>query len=72
MNAGGIDRDGHVDLVMGNDFPNGANYGDQSATSDGRTAMQASMGKAQRIAVTRKDRGANRSEVALKPYGVRP
>jgi enediyne biosynthesis protein E4 len=46
MNAGDIDGDGHVDLVIGNYFPDGAKVLDPSATSDGRMAMQASMGKA--------------------------
>ena len=46
VNIGDIDGDGHVDLLVGNYFPDGAKVLDESATSDGRMAMQASMGKA--------------------------
>ena len=53
VNVGDIDGDGHVDLLVGNYFPDGAKVLDESATSDGRMAMQASMGKARNAGTNR-------------------
>ncbi|ONI76467.1 hypothetical protein ALI144C_37545 [Actinosynnema sp. ALI-1.44] len=43
LNVGDIDGDGHLDLLVGNYFPDGARVLDPAAAGDGRMRMQDSM-----------------------------
>jgi enediyne biosynthesis protein E4 len=52
-NVGDIDGDGHLDILIGNYFPDGARVLDPSATADGRMAMQDGMGLARNAGVNR-------------------
>ncbi|WP_346622470.1 VCBS repeat-containing protein [Blastococcus montanus] len=45
-NVGDVDGDGHLDILLGNFFPDGARVLDPTATDDGRMAMNSSLGKA--------------------------
>ncbi|HTX95023.1 MAG TPA: VCBS repeat-containing protein [Mycobacterium sp.] len=53
MNVGDIDGAGHVDLLVGNYFPDGARVLDPAATHDGRMWMQDGMGKARNAGTNR-------------------
>ena len=46
MNVGDVDGDGHLDILVGNYFPDGARLLDPSARDDGAMAMQDSFGLA--------------------------
>jgi hypothetical protein len=61
-NVGDVDGDGHVDVVVGNYFPDGAKVLDTTATDDQRMRMQDGMGKA-------RNAGTNRL-LLLDPTGV--
>lgn len=63
VDVGDIDGDGHVDLVVGNYFPDGAKVLDVTATDDARMQMQDGMNKA-------RNAGTNRL-LLLRPTGVR-
>ncbi|WP_328608889.1 VCBS repeat-containing protein [Amycolatopsis sp. NBC_00345] len=63
VNVADIDGDGHVDIMVGNYFPDGAQVLDPAATADGRMQMQDSMGKA-------RNGGTNRLYLTA-PTGVR-
>ncbi|WP_246127527.1 FG-GAP repeat domain-containing protein [Amycolatopsis rhizosphaerae] len=63
LNVGDIDGDGHLDLLVGNYFPDGAKVLDTSATEDYRMQMQDGMNKA-------RNGGTNRL-LLLRPTGVR-
>lgn len=43
LNVGDLDGDGHLDVIVGNYFPDGARVLDPAAADDGRMAMQDSM-----------------------------
>ena len=45
-NVGDVDGDGHLDVLLGNFFPDGARVLDATATDDDRMAMNSSLGKA--------------------------
>ncbi len=53
LNVGDVDGDGHLDILVGNYFPDGAKVLDPSAAGDGRMAMQDSMGNAANAGVNR-------------------
>lgn len=53
LNVGDVDGDGHIDIFVGNYFPDGAKVLDPSAAGDGRMLMQDSMGKARNAGVNR-------------------
>jgi enediyne biosynthesis protein E4 len=53
MNAGDIDGDGHLDLIVGNYFPDGARVLDPTAAGDDRMRMQDGMGQARNGGVNR-------------------
>lgn len=53
LNLGDVDGDGHLDVLVGNYFPDGAKVLDPAARSDGRMYMQDSMGKARNAGVNR-------------------
>jgi enediyne biosynthesis protein E4 len=53
MNVGDVDGDGHLDVIVGNYFPDGARVLDPSASDDGRMAMQDGMGLARNAGVNR-------------------
>ncbi|MEU5846996.1 CRTAC1 family protein [Saccharopolyspora shandongensis] len=46
VNVGDVDGDGHLDVLVGNYFPDGAKVLDPAAADDPRMRMQDSMGKA--------------------------
>lgn len=48
-----VDGDSHLDVMVGNYFPDGARVLDPQATDDGRMQMQHSMGKARNAGVNR-------------------
>ncbi|MEU4442461.1 VCBS repeat-containing protein [Actinosynnema sp. NPDC050801] len=65
LNVGDVDGDGHLDLLVGNYFPDGARVLDPGATDDMRMAVQDSMSRARnggrnRILLT-KPRGADQA-----------
>jgi hypothetical protein len=62
-NVGDVDGDGHLDVIVGNYFPDGARVLDPSAAGDQRMQMQDSMGKA-------RNAGTNRLLLAV-PTGER-
>ncbi|HEV8558224.1 MAG TPA: VCBS repeat-containing protein [Actinophytocola sp.] len=53
LNVGDVDGDGHLDVLVGNYFPDGARVLDPNATGDGRMRMQDSMGMARNAGVNR-------------------
>jgi hypothetical protein len=53
LNVGDVDGDGHLDVLVGNYFPDGAKVLDPRAAGDGRMFMQDSMGKARNAGVNR-------------------
>ncbi|NIJ13037.1 hypothetical protein FHU38_003381 [Saccharomonospora amisosensis] len=53
LNVGDVDGDGHVDILVGNYFPDGAMVLDPNATEDSRMFMQDSMGNARNAGVNR-------------------
>ena len=53
LNVGDVDGDGHLDIVVGNYFPDGAKVLDESTAGDSRMEMQDSMGKARNAGVNR-------------------
>ncbi|QFZ18309.1 FG-GAP repeat domain-containing protein [Saccharothrix syringae] len=62
LNVGDVDGDGHLDLLVGNYFPDGARVLDPDAGDDVRMAMQDSMSRA-------RNAGANRI-LLTRPRGV--
>ncbi|HET6501518.1 MAG TPA: VCBS repeat-containing protein [Amycolatopsis sp.] len=62
VNVGDVDGDGHLDVVVGNYFPDGAKVLDPTATDDERMQMQDGMNKA-------RNAGTNRL-LLLRPTGV--
>lgn len=53
LDVGDVDGDGHLDVLVGNYFPDGERVLDPRAAGDGRTAMQDSMGKARNAGTNR-------------------
>ncbi|MFJ6676983.1 hypothetical protein ACIQMJ_38290 [Actinosynnema sp. NPDC091369] len=53
LNVGDVDGDGHLDVLVGNYFPDGAKVLDPDATDDDRMAMQDSMSRARNAGVNR-------------------
>lgn len=53
LNVGDVDGDGHVDVLVGNYFPDGARVLDPDAVDDDRMAMQQSMGMARNAGTNR-------------------
>ncbi|GAA1239320.1 CRTAC1 family protein [Prauserella halophila] len=53
LNVGDVDGDGHLDIMVGNYFPDDARVLDPDATSDSRMAMQDSMGKGRNAGTNR-------------------
>ncbi|WP_189062287.1 FG-GAP repeat domain-containing protein, partial [Longimycelium tulufanense] len=53
LNIGDVDGDGHLDVLVGNYFPDGARVLDTTAAVDSRMRMQDSMGLARNAGVNR-------------------
>ncbi len=53
LNVGDVDGDGHLDVLVGNYFPDGARVLDPEAVDDSRMEMHSSMGMARNAGVNR-------------------
>lgn len=53
LNVGDVDGDGHLDILVGNYFPDGARVLDPTAAVDSRMQMQDSMGKGRNAGTNR-------------------